>query len=579
MSFDLQSLIPKHLAQLKPYASARDDFQGGREDRVFLDANELPQALHGLPSYINRYPGNEPSVLKEKLAAVKGVDPEQIFLGNGSDEVIDLVMRSFGRPGKDQVMIFPPTFGIYAVRARVNNLGVRAVDLDSRFLVDTGKALDAFTPETPLMFICHPNNPTGNAQPREKIIPLLEGFRGIVVADEAYIDFSPEKSLLPLLERFPNLMVIQTFSKAFGLAGARVGVAYASTEIIEFLDKVRCPYNLGTASIRLAEQALNSHADLRLNVTRTLRMREQLAEELTRMPLVEKVYPSDANFLLVKTSDANALYSHLARQGVVVRNRNNEPGCRGCLRITIGTAEENQHLVRAWAAFEKKGGVNGLQTARSLTDRDEPTVTGGFKERRFVSGPKARKATHRRTTAETDITLHINLDGTGVSNIHTGIGFFDHMLHQVAKHGMIDLEIIARGDLEVDCHHTIEDTGITLGTALLEALGDKRGVERYGFTLPMDDSEASVLLDLGNRFYLKWDARFDAKQIGNIPSGMFRHFFRSFAEAAKCNLHVKATGDDDHHKTEAIFKAFARTLRMAVSRNDSDTMPTTKGML
>lgn len=579
MSFDLQTLIPRHLSQLKPYASARDDFEGSREDRIFLDANELPQALYGLPSTINRYPGNEPFILKEKLAAVKGVDPKRIFLGNGSDEIIDLVMRCFGRPGKDQIMIFPPTFGIYAVRAAVNNLGVKTVALDQQFRIDAGRALEAVTPEVPLMFVCHPNNPSGNAQSKEKIIPLLEGFRGIVVVDEAYIDFCPEKSLLPLLDKFPNLMVMQTFSKAFGLAGARVGAAYASREIIELLDKVRCPYNLGTASIRLAEKALNSYADQRLNIARIIRLRQKLAGELARMPLVEKVYPSDANFLLVKTGDADALYGHLARNGVVVRNRDKEPGCRGCLRITIGTAEETRHLVRAWSTFEKKDRDNGMHTFPYRPERNASTVSADNKDTVSPSVSKDRKATHRRTTSETDITLHINLDGTGESNIRTGIGFFDHMLHQIARHGMIDLDIIAMGDLEVDFHHTIEDTGITLGMALLDALGDKNSIERYGFALPMDDSEATVLLDLGGRSYLKWEAGFYADHIGNIPSGLFRHFFRSFAEAAKCNLHVKATGDDDHHKTEAIFKAFARTLRMAASRNDSGSMPSTKGVL
>ncbi len=562
MTFNLQSLVPRHIARMKPYTSARDDFGGSRENRVFLDANELPDPLVGMPPNINRYPGNEPAMLKEKLAAVKNTDPAQIFLGNGSDEIIDLVMRCFARPGKDQVMIFPPTFGMYAVRAEANNLEVQAVGLDEGFFVSHEKTMQAITPKTRLMFICHPNNPTANTQPAEVITRILESFNGIVVADEAYIDFSPEKSLLPLLARHPNLMVVQTFSKAFGLAGARIGVAYASEEIIATMDKMRCPYNLGTPSIELAVKALDNHASYRLSALRITRMRDKMAQEIADMPLVEKVYPSDANFLLVKTSDANSLYHYLANKGVIVRNRNHEPGCAGCLRITVGTASENRRLLDAWKKYGSSGG-----------EQDKTCDAAGEEQL------KERRVMKRRSTSETDISLELNLDGTGDVHIESGIGFFDHMLHQIAKHGMIDLDIIVKGDLETDPHHSIEDTAITLGMAVLEALGNKKGIERYGFALPMDESSAHVLLDLGGRSYLKWDVVFDSSHIGDIPASLFGHFFRSFTEAAKCNLHVTATGEDDHHKVEAIFKAFARTLRMAASRNRSGIMPSTKGVL
>ncbi len=562
MTFNLQSLVPEHIARMKPYTSARDDFGGSRENRVFLDANELPEPLVDMPPNINRYPGNEPYLLKEKLAAVKNTDPARVFLGNGSDEIIDLVMRCFARPGKDQIMIFPPTFGMYAVRAAANNLEVRTVGLDAGFSVSHEKTIQAITPETRLMFICHPNNPTANTQSSEVITQILESFNGIVVADEAYIDFSPEKSLLPLLVRYPNLMVMQTFSKAFGLAGARIGVAYASEEIITTMNKMRCPYNLGTASIDLAERALDNHASYRLSALRIIRMREKMAAEIANMPLVEKVYPSDANFLLVKTSDADSLYHYLANKGVIVRNRHHEPGCEGCLRITIGTASENRRLLDAWKEY---GSDTGQQDQTPAADGEEQQ--------------KERSVMKRRSTNETDISLKINLDGTGDAHIETDMGFFDHMLHQIAKHGMVDLDIIVKGDLETDPHHSIEDTAITLGMAVLEALGNKKGIERYGFALPMDESSAHVLLDLGGRSYLKWDVVFDSNHIGDIPASLFGHFFRSFAEAAKCNLHVTATGEDDHHKVEAIFKAFARTLRMAVSRNRSGTMPSTKGVL
>lgn len=593
MSFDLQSLIPEHIALLKPYLSARDEFNDHHESFVFLDANELPEPLHGFPANINRYPGNEPGRLKEKLAVIKKIDPESIFLGNGSDEIIDLIMRCFARAGKDEIMTFPPTFGMYANRAVANNLSVKEVPLDHRFMIRIKDTLGAISQETSQIYVCHPNNPSGNLQAREHVISLLEHFHGIVVVDEAYIDFSPENSLIPLLAKYPNLIVLQTFSKAFGLAGARVGVAYASADIVRVLEKVRCPYNIGSVSAGLAEKALNSYADYLLNVKYLRNQRDELAGSIAGMPLVEKVYPSDANFLLVKTSDAGAIYNHLVRNGVVVRNRDKEAGCSGCVRITVGTAEENQRLLNVWRKF------NGNTDPSAEVYRQEGDITGksgrknafqGYAGNEQANEPggehlpglweqAARRATIKRKTAETDITLKINLDGKGYSNIETGIGFFDHMLQQIAKHGLIDLEIHAVGDLETDPHHTIEDTGITLGAAVLEALGGKKGLERYGFSLPMDDSSAQVMLDFGGRFYLKWDAAFAAPHVGGIPASLFGHFFRSFAEAAKCNLHIQAAGEDDHHKIEAIFKAFAKTLRMATRRNSHDIMPSTKGVL
>lgn len=593
MSFDLKSLIPEHIALLKPYLSARDEFNEYDGSYVFLDANELPEPLYGLPKNINRYPGGESDRLKEKLAAIKNVEPGKIFFGNGSDEIIDLIMRCFTREGKDEIMIFPPTFGMYANRAAANNLSVKEVLLDNDFQINLNDALRAIAPETSQIFVCHPNNPSGNVQKREHIIRLLESLHGIVVVDEAYIDFSPENSFVPLLNKYANLIVLQTFSKAFGLAGARVGVAYASEEIIRVLEKVRCPYNLGSSAAGLAEAALNSYADYRLMAKHITVMRDELAITLTKMPLVEKVYASDANFLLVKTKDAEAIFAHLLRHGVVVRNRDKEAGCSGCIRVTVGTSEENKTLVNVWSQYNK----DGNQADKSeVSDPEDIGKAGRFNTSRTNAGPDqvnekdrhvmgdfsqlaARRATVKRKTNETDITLRVNLDGTGYANIHTGIGFFDHMLHQISRHGIFDLEIHAIGDLETDPHHTIEDTGITLGTAVLQALGGKAGLERYGFSLPMDDSSAQVMIDLGGRFYHKWDAAFSAPHIGGIPSSLFSHFFRSFAEAARCNLHIQATGEDDHHKVEAIFKAFAKTLHMASRRNHMDIMPSTKGLL
>jgi len=576
MSFNLKSIIPEHIRNITPYASARDEFKG--KGSVFLDANELPEPLPGMPADANRYPGSEPELLKEKLSAVKQVERDCILLGNGSDEIIDMLMRCFCRPGEDQVMVFPPTFGMYAVRARVNNLEVIPVNLDSDFGIDSGKALKNVTPDTRLMFVCHPNNPTGNAQEKETIVELLENFDGIVVVDEAYIDFCPDKSLLPLLKDYRNLVVLHTFSKAYGLAGARIGAAYASREIIGVLQKISFPYNLGTPAIRLAEKALDSYAVYLMNLRRIAASRDHLADVIKKLPLTEKVYPSDANFLLVKTRDADALYKHLARRGIIVRNRSNEPGCAGCLRITVGTPEENQQLLEAWAAYDSDSVEEEVisDAARIAAQKEED---GQVQRGDATRNTEVRQATVRRQTSETDITVRVKLEGSGYASINTGIPFFDHMLEQIARHGMIDLEVDASGDLEVDSHHTIEDTAISLGEALREALGDKKGIERYGFELPMDESRAKVLADLGGRSYLKWEVSLSGLPVGNIPATLFRHFFLSLSGSATCNLHIEASGEDDHHMIEAVFKAFARALRMAIARNNTNAMPSTKGVL
>ncbi len=568
MSFDLNSLLPPHIRELKPYVSARDDYPGNDTPAVFLDANELPGPMQGMPSGINRYPGKEAVILKEQIAAVKELESDRVFLGNGSDEIIDLLMRCFARQGQDSIMIFPPAFGMYALRAAANNLKVEEVPLDAGFTIDVRAALAATGPQTRLIFVCHPNNPSGNAQQVETIRRIAREFNGLVVVDEAYIDFCPEKSLLPVLRSHPNLVVLQTFSKAWGLAGARVGMAFASAAITGVLKKAGFPYNVGSPALKLAGEALNRHAEYRLNLIRLRRLRDELGSRLREMPLVEKVYPSDANFLLVKTRDAGLVYRHLAKLGVVVRNRDNEAGCKGCLRITVGSATENERLIRSWEILGKNP-----QKAR----RKAAPETAG--EGRVQKTEPPRESIIRRKTSETDITLRLNLDGKGEANIQSGIGFLDHMLQQIARHGLIDLEVDARGDLEVDLHHSIEDIGICLGSALKQALGDKAGIERYGFELPMDDSRARVLIDLGGRNYLSWDASFSATEVGGIPASLFRHFFRSLAEAASCNLHVEASGDDDHHQIEAIFKAFARALRMAKSKNTSGIMPSTKGRL
>jgi histidinol-phosphate aminotransferase len=566
--FDLEAITRENIRQLRPYASARDEFKGDAAGAVFLDANEQPAPLQGLPAGVNRYPKYSQDRVKERLAAIKGVRPGQVFLGNGSDEAIDLLMRCFARPGMDRIMVFPPTFGMYEVCARINDLGVVRVPLDADFRIVAGRLEDSLDDSCRLVFFCNPNNPTGNTQDKEVFLKTARDFKGLVVVDEAYVDFCPEESLVAELDRHPNLVVLQTFSKAWGLAGARVGVAYASPDIIATLSKAKAPYNVGGPACGLAEEALNRFAEYRIGVAQTVQERKNLVPALEGLPGVEKVYPSRANFLLVKTTGADALYGHLAEKGVVVRNRTREPGCEGCLRVTVGSPAENRRLLEAWSSFGR-----GVEEAPPVGEGREASPSTG-------PGMKTlRQATVSRRTAETDISLRLVLDGTGHAGIHTGIGFLDHMLQQVARHGLLDLYVEVRGDLQVDAHHSVEDTAIVLGQAFREALGDKTGIERYGFAVPMDESRAAVMVDFGGRTFLRWDVRFVTSRTGELPTSLYEHFFRSFAEAAACNLHVKARGTDDHHRIEAIFKAFARALRMAVTQNTSGSLPSTKGLL
>ncbi len=572
MSFQLNRLIRDNIRALAPYRSARDEYGGPTENAIFLDANEQPLPLPGAPRDIHRYPRSSQQIFLDTLAAFKGVPQDCIIPGNGSDELLDFIMSCFARPGKDQVMVFPPTFAMYAVRARVHDLEVISVPLGKTYLLQAGAALDAATERTRILFVCHPNNPTGNAQPKKAIRQLLQSFDGLVVVDEAYIDFCPEESLLPELAQHPNLIILQTFSKAWAMAGARVGAAFAAPEIISVMNKVRPPYNQSMQSLQAATAALNRYADFRAVIRQTIDRRERLAEALGSMPLVIRVYPSDANFLLVKTRDADTVYQALASAGIVVRNRSKEPGCGGCLRITVGTEKENRALLHAWKQLDGPG--------MSVMPEESALVKSWGRrasDQAHAQTAADRRASLSRETAETRVLLNLNLDGTGEAAIDTGIGMLDHLLHQLARHGLFDLELLTRGDLHVDPHHAIEDTAIVLGQAFRKALGNKVGISRFGFALPMDDSQARVLIDLGGRIYFKWEAAMPQGATGGIPNSLFPHFFRSFAEAAACNLHIQASGDDAHHLVEAIFKAFARALRMAAERMPGNQrIPSTK---
>lgn len=334
----LKDLVRKNIRALKPYSCARDEFKG--EASVYLDANENP---FGAP--YNRYPDPRQWALKEKIAKIKGVPASQIMLGNGSDEPIDLIIRIFCEPGVDNMVAIEPTYGMYGVSADINNVEYRRVNLDSNFDIDVDAIFKAVDDNTKVIWLCSPNNPTGNALSRNRIRNIIDHFEGIVVIDEAYIDFSSQPSWLEELPAMPNLIILQTFSKAWGLASVRCGMAFASTDIIELFNKVKYPYNINLLTQNFVSERINLVDEKNRRVTAILDERPRVMREIGKLPIVEKVYPSDANFVLVKVRDANATYKHLVECGIIVRNRHSVTLCGNCLRITIGTREENDTLL------------------------------------------------------------------------------------------------------------------------------------------------------------------------------------------------------------------------------------------
>ena len=342
--FDLEKLVRPNIQQLKPYSAARDEFSG--EAKVFLDANENSLGSP-LTKWYHRYPDPHQLAVKQKLANVKGIPSEHIFLGNGSDECIDLLYRGFCNPGLDNVIICPPTYGMYEVSANINNVAIKKAPLRNNFQLDMVHLENLVDAHTKIIWICSPNNPTGNSIHRIDIETVLNNFNGLVIIDEAYINFAKQKSFLKELTEYPNLVVLQTFSKAWGLAGLRLGIAFASTEIIKVLNKIKPPYNINQVTQELALKALDEVEQVNDMITLLVDMREALSEVFLTMPTVQTVYPSDANFILVKIKDAKKLYDFLLTKGIVIRDRSNGALCDDCLRITIGTERENTLLIDA----------------------------------------------------------------------------------------------------------------------------------------------------------------------------------------------------------------------------------------
>ncbi len=338
---NIQDLIRPSIQGLKPYSSARDEFKGSKDNLTFLDANENP-----FDNGINRYPDPQQSELKALISEIKSVPSENILLGNGSDEVLDLLIRMFCEPNKDNVLILPPTYGMYEVLANINAVEVLKINLSTElFQPKIDAILEVANADSKILFICSPNNPTGNSFDEETIESLLNNFKGIVVVDEAYIDFSEEESWLSRLNEFPNLVITQTLSKAYGMAGIRLGMCFASAEIITTLNKIKAPYNINLLTQKKAIEGLSEMVLINSQVSCLIDEREVLVKALEDVYFIEKVYPSDANFVMVKVDDANKRYQQLIDNGIVIRNRTTQPLCENCLRLTIGTKEENIKLI------------------------------------------------------------------------------------------------------------------------------------------------------------------------------------------------------------------------------------------
>ncbi|PQJ82971.1 histidinol-phosphate transaminase [Polaribacter glomeratus] len=348
-NFNINNLIRENIKSLKPYSSARDEYKDATTaEMIFLDANENP-----FENGVNRYPDPQQNDVKDVLSKIKNIDKKNILLGNGSDEVLDLIFRAFCEPKEDNVLTLPPTYGMYSVLANLNNIENRKVLLNTDFQPEVAAILNEVDANSKILFLCSPNNPSGNSFTTEKVEYLLTNFKGLVVIDEAYIDFSEQESWLKRMEEFPNLVITQTLSKAYGLAGIRLGVCYASAEIIQVLNNIKPPYNINQLTQLRAINRLQNLEEVKNEISQLISERNYLKKELEKgFYFIEKVYPTDSNFLLIKVDDAAKRYKQLIEYGVVIRNRTNEPLCENCLRISVGISEENQKLIRTLKAIQ-----------------------------------------------------------------------------------------------------------------------------------------------------------------------------------------------------------------------------------
>ena len=542
-----------------PYSVARkailafDSYsaRGGSTKALHLDANENPYApppLTGTTDF-NRYPEQQPTALRQRLANIYCTKPERVMVGRGADEGIEILLRTFCEDGQDSVLICPPTFGYYKTCADIQGAKTVEVPLDENYQWDIPKIhkTASETQSLKAIFICSPNNPTGNEITRQAVLDLAKSFPDIfIVVEEAYIEFADTESFVGDIDTYPNLVVLRTLSKAYALAGVRGGSAIADERVIALMLKVLPPYPIArpvenAIMNALSPAAMGVHAE---RLSETLAERDRMAKELAKSPYIKTVYPSAANFLLLDVKDDEALMRELNKRAIKIRDYRSTTGR---MRISIGSPAENTLALKAF----------GVEADDS----------------------KERIGEVFRTTKETDIAVRVNLDDSSQVEIETGIGFFDHMLEQIARHGGMGLRLTCKGDLEIDGHHTIEDTALAFGEALHKALGDKAGIGRYGFVMPMDETQARVAIDLSGRPATVFKGDFPTDHVGEFPVEMCPHFFESLAQTLKCAIHIDVKGENSHHIIEACFKGVGRSLRPAFAKTGGNEIPSTKGML
>ena len=545
-----QRARPEILA-MPGYMSARSIEQSDA-GTIFLDANECAFEPFIGARNLSRYPAQQPVDLQHAICRWLDVSKRQITITRGADEAIDCVMRAFCVPAQDNIVICPPTFAMYAQSAILQGAEVRRAPLDESFDLDLKSVEQCIDKNTKIIFVCSPNNPTANLMKRSRILQLCADYadRALVVVDETYVEFAASDSMIPSLDDCPNLVVLRTLSKSHAAAGLRCGVAVARPDVTALMQKVLAPYPLPQPLIDAALTILSPDTQAFLAKKRDdiIARRDQLVAQLAASPDIVQVLPTNANYLLLKVKDAAELCERCRKSGIILRNQSHQPGLDNAVRVSIGSAEEMQAFLAV---------LNGESLPARAAQRIDTVI---------------------RKTNETAISVRVNLDAVAPVRINTGIGFYDHMLDQIAKHGGFSLEIDCEGDLYIDPHHSVEDCAIALGQAIRRALGDKRGIERYGFCLPMDESQVQVALDFGGRFFLDFKADFPESHVGDLPTDMVPHVFYSLAENMQANLHIAVTGENTHHMVEACFKGFGRALRQAI-RRQGDEMPSTKGSL
>jgi histidinol-phosphate aminotransferase/imidazoleglycerol-phosphate dehydratase/histidinol-phosphatase len=544
---------------MNAYSSARS-LHKARPGMVFLDANECSHEPFVGAGDFNRYPDQQPGKLVDALCRLYDISSRNLSITRGADEAIAVLIQTFCRPGQDNIIVCPPTFPMYRQSATVNAIKVLEAPLTDTFALEPQKIREVADDDTKIIFICSPNNPTANLMDTKEIRDLCAHFDGkaLVVVDETYIEFAADgKSMVADIEKIPNLVVLRTLSKSYAAAGLRCGVALAAQDVSQLLLKVLAPYPVPQPVAQAALKILTPR-----NMARLARKREEILErkkrvvaELEALDGVEKIFPSSANFILLRAKDPQDFVKRTLDAGIIVRDFSKLPRLENCIRLSVGAEEDMQRLM---AALQGQGITNSSDD---------------------------RTAVITRVTKETSISLKLNLDRSDPVKIETGIPFYDHILHQVARHGGFSIVLECEGDLDVEEHHTIEDCAIALGQAFKEALDSKAGIARYGshdLILPMDEAQAKVALDLGGRFYLVFKGDFPDKTVGNaqnpLPVDMVEHIFRSFAENLQANLHIEVTGRNTHHMVEACFKGLGIALKNAVRKSGS-SVPSTKGVL